>query len=128
MRFLLLLSLSLLAFACSKEGKPCPEDGNCGENLGCDQFTNTCQSLCVKPSDCGKLLSCEPIRGVCFSPHLLKKIIECRKSEGCKREGECSAVDGRCKATKDEDCAKSFSSCKEYGHCSLNPVSGYCEK
>ena len=46
MRLLFALFLSLLAFGCSsKEGKPCPADGSCGDELRCEPVTNTCQSM-----------------------------------------------------------------------------------
>ena len=145
MRFLLLLSLSLLAFGCSKKGKPCPEDGNCGDGLRCEVVTNTCQSACGKPSDCEKGLNCDEGEGVCFDTSIRKKSEDCKKrsnadltfsflngeckpncanSKHCEYFGQCSAVNGECIATKDEDCRKTIS-CKTYGWCSA--VDGVCK-
>ena len=123
MRLLFVLSLSLLAFGCSKEGKPCPADGSCGGELRCEPITKTCQSVCGKPADCKKGLTCDEREGVCFSERVRRKEIQCRTSKGCKGSGWCSAVDGGCKATKDEDCAESRT-CKKYGNCFA--VDGRC--
>ena len=117
MRFLLLLSLSLLAFGCSKKGKPCPEDGNCGDGLRCDFFTKTCQSVCGKPSDCGKGLTCDEKDSVCFSEFDRAKANVCEKDPVCEIAGLCKYVDGTCRATEDEHCTKS-DMCKDSGLCS----------
>ena len=80
-------------------------------------MTNTCQSICGKPSDCKKGLTCDEGKGVCFS----QPARECAKSVRCRMDGSCSLVDGKCKATKDEDYAKT---CKFSGLCSF--IDGKC--
>ena len=141
MRFLLLLSLSLLALGCSKENKPCPKDGNCGDGLSCEKYSKTCKKVCAKPSDCSSGKTCEPESGVCLTRAEIKcgrlckkyggcglvggecKVIKdehCEQSDVCKVDGRCS-YDGEseCSATKDEDCANSLA-CKRDGKCSYN--------
>jgi len=127
MRYLLLLSLSLLAFGCSKENKPCPEDGNCGDDLRCEPLTKTCQSVCGKPSDCGKGLNCDERNGVCFSPVDRAKVRECANSAKCFKFGACTPVNGVCRAVTDEDCRQS-QFCKLFGQCKVADGGGMCEK
>jgi len=107
MRFLLLLSLSLLALGCSKKPKPCKKDSDCSDELVC-------------------------LLDRCFDPRLLRDR-DCAESDECKTNGKCSYVGkvsssfkiSECKATKDEHCAKS-ENCTWKGECSL--VGGECVK
>ena len=146
MRFLFILSLSLLAFGCSKENKPCPDDNNCGDGLVCMKTTRTCRKRCEKPTDCGVgLLTCS-IDNVCFDPMVTQcpkcnvrggcipsaegcmatRDEHCAKSLNCKWYGWCSVdKDGGCIATRDEHCANS-ETCKEEGKCSLSPYGRDC--
>ena len=34
-----------------REGKPCTDNGTCGIASAVNRISNTCQSMCVKPSD-----------------------------------------------------------------------------
>ena len=137
MRLWLMFLFSLLAFGCSKEGKLCPDDKNCGDELLCEPVTNVCQSICGKSADCGKGLDCDKKRGVCFSLRerrqakrdRLKRIEQarkdeaCQQSEDCKHYGMCATVNDRCTATKDADCRES-EMCKIFGRCTA--VNGEC--
>ena len=46
---------------------------------------------------------------------------DCRASNDCKEEGNCTAKDGRCQATSDADCRAS-ETCQEYGRCTASEV------
>jgi hypothetical protein len=126
MRFLFILSLSLLAFGCSKENKPCPDDDNCGDGLKCIRFSediSSCKKSCAKPKDCGEGRTCTK-NGIC------QTIDELKCSFKCFETGKCSWGHSfgysRCRAIKDEDCAKSYN-CKKYGNCALTRKDSKCE-
>ena len=126
MRLWLMFLFSLLALGCSKskESKPCLSDKECGGELLCEPISKVCQSICGKPGDCGKGLNCDEDRGVCFSKRA-RKNQKCLESRKCKRSGECTAVNGECKAMKDEGCQQS-EWCKVFGQCTA--VDGECKR
>ena len=122
MKWILILFM-LSAVGCSKENKPCPKSKECGEGLKCTSATNMCRARCAKDNDCGKGLSCEMKHNICIDPILINDNQICQTSDSfCKVNGQCTAVDGVCKAIKDEDCAED---CRVVCHVELCQDVGY---
>ena len=42
-----------LAVGCTKKGKSCPDDGDCGDKLSCEPVTKTYQAICAKKTEGG---------------------------------------------------------------------------
>jgi len=112
MRFLFLLSLSLLAFGCSKKEK---------SNVIRFSEVKRVESIKVesKPcaKDCASLGRCVPLNGQCVA----FENVDCEKSELCKETGACTASKGQC--VKVEDCTER---CKQSGACKYSPQHGRC--
>jgi len=70
---------------------------------------------CFAKSDCAQGLVC--------SGEALSRCQKCADLEVCLVGGECTAKDGRCVATSDEECKQS-SDCKEKGPCTAQ--NGVC--
>ena len=65
---------------------------------------------CAKPEDCNSGLTCGP-SNTCETPEVVKRQLEdvkCRKSRKCRLWGKCTASDGKCIATSDEDCRRAL--------------------
>ena len=100
-------------------GDPCPSSQICGLGLNCNELTNTCSTICAKPSDCPIGSTCDPNRWICYSPSLMI----CAKA--CKTAGQCQLVTNECRAITREHCLQS-AVCKEKGKCSV--VNGECQR
>ena len=111
MRLWLMLLLSILALGCSKEGKPCPDDKDCGDELLCETVTQICQSICGKSVDCGKGLDCDMTRGVCFSRREVRERLEQEKLERLMQIQQAKRKQIE-QEKKDEVCRKNIKLCK----------------
>ena len=138
MRIWLMLTLSLIAFGCSKKGKPCPYNGNCGSELACEPVTKTCQHICAKSSDCERGFRCDNSESVCFSPKAVEQKREIEKTkreaertakkcgEKCKKDGRCTIIKSSyngvpvefCGPTEHIHCIES-DVCRREGRCTL---------
>ena len=74
-----------LAVGCTKKGKSCLDDGDCGDKLSCETVTKTCQATCAKAADCEQGFTCNIAQSVCFSPSDQKTAREKARKEASEK-------------------------------------------